>query len=188
MQKHLLPLILLVELALIGPAAADDEPLIIFSMKNFTDTGDMVHVEGTLTGDGIGYKNNRSALTCYHDTGECIATHVDAEGRQLFLIGPPVIFTIRLWAADRIVADFAVPCGKKPKSDFPDSPLSKEEWQSNASDTWIIDRSANGGIDRSPMFRSENLPLDNRGPAVLEESQEPVMFRWPRSTPNNWFR
>jgi hypothetical protein len=48
MQKQvLLALILLV--ALIAPAVADDEPLIIFNMKNFTDTGDMVHVEGTLT-------------------------------------------------------------------------------------------------------------------------------------------
>jgi hypothetical protein len=142
MQKHLLRLILLVELAVIAPARAapDDEPLIIFNMKNFTDTGDMVHVEGTLTGDGIGYKNNRSALTCYHDTEECIATHIDAEGRQLFSIGPPVMFTIRLWTADRILADFAVPCGKKPKSGFPDNPLLQEEWQSNASDTWIIDR------------------------------------------------
>ena len=128
MQKHLLAFILLV--ALIAPAAADDEPLIIFNMKNFTDTGNMVHVEGTLTGDGVGYKNNRSALTCAHDTGECIATHIDTEGRQAFSIGPPVIFTIRLWTADRIVADFALRCGEKPKSSFPDSPLSKGEWNS----------------------------------------------------------
>jgi hypothetical protein len=120
MQKYLSPLILLVELAVIAPAAADDEPLIIFNMKNFTDTGDMVHVEGTLTGDGIRYKNNRSAVTCYRDTGECIATHIDAQGRQLFSIGPPVMFTIRLWAADRIVADFAVPCGTKPKPAQPE--------------------------------------------------------------------
>jgi hypothetical protein len=38
-------------------AAADDEPQqIIFNLKEFTDTGHMVHVEGTLTGDGVGYK------------------------------------------------------------------------------------------------------------------------------------
>jgi hypothetical protein len=140
MQKHLLPLILLIELAGITPAAADDEPLIIFGMKDFTDTGDMVHVEGTLTGDGIGYKNNRSAVTCYRDTRECIVTHIEAGGRQVFSIGLPDIFTVRVWKPDRIVADFAVSCGEKPKSSFPDNPLSKEEWQSTASDTWIIDR------------------------------------------------
>jgi hypothetical protein len=143
MQKHFLLLILLIELAGIAPAAADDEPdepLIIFEMKNFTDTGDMVHVEGTLTGDGIGYKNNRSAVTCYHDTRECTATHIEAAGRQVFYNGLPNIFTVRVWKPDRIVADFAVPCGEKPKSSFPDSPFSKEEWQSTASDTWIIDR------------------------------------------------
>lgn len=50
MQKHFLPLIILLELAVAAPAAADDEPLIIFTMKNFTDTGDAVHVEGTLPG------------------------------------------------------------------------------------------------------------------------------------------
>lgn len=121
-------------------AAEDEQPFIIFSLKSFTDTPEMVHVEGTLTGDGIGYKNNRSAVTCYHDIGECITMHIDAEGRQVFPIGPPVIFTVRLWAADRIVADFAVPCGEKPKSGFPGNPLLKQEWQTNASDTWIIDR------------------------------------------------
>jgi hypothetical protein len=82
MQKHSLPVIFLLEL--MAPAAADDEPLIILGMKNFTDTGDMVHVEGTLTRDGIGYKNNRSAVTCYHNTRVCIATHIEAEGRQVF--------------------------------------------------------------------------------------------------------
>lgn len=137
-QKHLLPVALLIGMT--APAAGDDQPTIIFNMKNFTDTGDMVHVEGTLTGDGIGYKNNRSALTCYHDTEECISTHIDVQGNQVFSIGPPVTFTVRLWTEDRIVADFAVFCGTKPKSGFPDDPLLKEKWNSNASDTWIIDR------------------------------------------------
>jgi hypothetical protein len=140
MQKPiLLPLILLWFTATTH-AAADDEPLIIFDLKNFTDTGSMVHVEGTLTGEGIGYKNNRQVLTCYRDRRECLAIHIDAEGRQVFPIGPPVPFTVRLWTADRIVADFAAPCGDKPKSSFPDNPLLKEEWQTTVSDTWIVDR------------------------------------------------
>src|SRR6266404_2194469 len=128
MQKQvLLPLILVSFITTTPAPAADDEPLIIFNLKNFTDTGDMVHVEGTLTGDGIGYKNNRSAVTCYQDRRECLAIHIDAEGRQVFPIGPPLPFTVQLWTADRIVADFAAPCGEKPKSGFPDNPLLKEE-------------------------------------------------------------
>ena len=51
---------------LINPvmAAEDERPIIIFNLKNYADTPDMVHVEGILTGDGIGYKNN---------IGKCIA-------------------------------------------------------------------------------------------------------------------
>jgi hypothetical protein len=138
--RFLLPLMLVWFATIALAAAADDEPLIIFNLKNFTDIGNMVHVEGTLTGEGIGYKNNRQAVTCYQGRRECLASHIDAEGRQVFSIGPPVPFTIQLWAADRIVADFAAPCGNKPKSGFPDNPLLKEEWQTNLSDTWIIDR------------------------------------------------
>jgi hypothetical protein len=79
MQKHILAFVL--AWLAVAPAAADEEPpLIIFNLKNFTDTGHMVHVEGTLTGDGIGYKNNRSALTCYQDMAECIGIHIDAQG------------------------------------------------------------------------------------------------------------
>lgn len=140
MQSQVLLLFILVWFATTTPAAADDEPLIIFNLKNFTDTGNMVHVEGTLTGEGIGYKNNRQALTCYQGRRECLAIHIDAEGRQVFSIGPPVPFTVRLWTADRVVADLAAPCGNKPKSGFPDNPLLKEEWQTTLSDTWIIDR------------------------------------------------
>lgn len=141
MQKRLLSLtFLVVGLASIAPAVAADEPLVIFNLKAFVDTGDMVHVEGTLTGDGVGYKNNRQALTCYQDRQECLATHIDADGRQVFSIGPPVPFAVQLWTTDRIMADFAGPCGNKPKSSFPDDPLLKEEWHTTMSDTWIIDR------------------------------------------------
>lgn len=139
-RKRIFALILL-WFSTIAPAAADDEPpFVIFPVMTFIDFGHMVHVQGTLTGDGIGYKNNRSVLTCYQDRQECLAIHIDAEGRQVFSIDLPVAFTVRLWTADRIVADFAAPCGDKPKSAFPDNPLLKEEWQTTVSDTWIIDR------------------------------------------------
>jgi hypothetical protein len=120
MQKRVFALIL-ASLAVVAPATADDEPpLVIFNAKSFTDIGHIVHVEGTLSGDGIRYKNNRSALTCYQDRRECLAIHIDAQGTQVFSIGPPVVFTVRLWTADRIIADFNALCG--------------------GFDSWIVDR------------------------------------------------
>jgi hypothetical protein len=71
----------------------------------------MVHVEGTLTGDGIGYKNNRAALTCYLYDRECQAVYVNSAGTQVFSIGPSIPFTVRLWTGERILADNAAPCG-----------------------------------------------------------------------------
>jgi hypothetical protein len=113
-------------------AAAVDE--VIFNPKVFVDTKDVVHVQGTLTGDGIGNKNNRSALTCYQKEEQCLATHIDSQGMQVFSLRPPVAFTIRLWAADRITADFAAPCGKPPMQ------RDQKEWQVSESITWLIDR------------------------------------------------
>jgi hypothetical protein len=140
MQKHMLLPLILVWLAMIAPAVAEEPPQVIFNAKVFADLGDIVHVEGTLTGDGIGYKNNRSALTCYRERRECLAIHIDSAGMQVFSILPPIPFTVRLWTADRIGANFAAPCGEKPKSGFPNNPLLKHEWQTTSSDTWIIDR------------------------------------------------
>ena len=134
MQKHLLSLIL-AYLTMIAPvAAADEPPQVIFNPRVFSDMGDTVHVEGTVTGDGIGYKNNRSALTCYQQRKECLVVHMESEGMQVFSIGPPSVFTIRVWTADRITADLDAPCGNPPSARF------KDDWQVTESHTWIIDR------------------------------------------------
>jgi hypothetical protein len=135
MQKRLL-LSLIVWFTMTTVAvAADGEPQpIIFNMKYFIDSGNMVHVEGTLTGDRIGYKNNRSAITCYQDQPNCLSTHIYAQGLQVFSIGPPASYAVRLWTAARIVADSEVPCGDPPSERL------KQEWQTTQSDTWIIDR------------------------------------------------
>jgi hypothetical protein len=82
--RFLLPLMLVWFATIALAAAADDEPLIIFNLKNFTDTGNMVHVEGTLTGEGIGYKNNRQAVTCYQGRRECLASPSTPKGDKFF--------------------------------------------------------------------------------------------------------
>jgi hypothetical protein len=110
----LLPLVL-TWLATATSAIADDEDtLIIFPIKSFVDTGTMVHVEGTLAGEGIGYKNNRSALTCFQERHVCISIHVEAQGRQIIPLDLPGSFTVQLWTDDRIIADFSTPCGPQP--------------------------------------------------------------------------
>ena len=110
----------------VAPAAAADDasPTIIFDQKSFIDTGRMVHVEGTLTGEGIGYKNNRAALTCYRDERQCETVHIEAAGVHVSFLGPPIPFTVRLWAEDRILADSSAPCGGS----------------SISFSTWIVDR------------------------------------------------
>jgi hypothetical protein len=127
--------LIIARLLLMSPAAADDNaPHIIFGMMEFSDTGDAVHVEGTLTGEGIGYKDNRSSLTCYRDSRECIVVQIEALGLQVFPLGIPGSLTVRVWAVDRIVADESAPCGTRPDRVKPD------EWQATSNDTWIIDR------------------------------------------------
>jgi hypothetical protein len=51
-----------------------------FPEKSFYDGGKIVHIEGTLTGDGIGYPNNHTVLTCYQDRRQCDATQIDSQG------------------------------------------------------------------------------------------------------------
>lgn len=94
---------------------------IIFNPQIFVDMGNIVHAEGQVTGEGIGYKVNRSAMTCYRDKRECILTHIDTSGWQAFSIGSPLFFDILSWDKDLIVADLPSlpmpsgnPCGSNP--------------------------------------------------------------------------
>ena len=67
-------------LALAYGAYAADNSSIIFPMKVFTDLGHMVHVEGTLSGEGVGHPSNTSALFCYQERHECEMVFVNASG------------------------------------------------------------------------------------------------------------
>jgi hypothetical protein len=125
---------LIVALSIISEGAAAAPDSVIFPAMVFSDIGDIVHVEGTLTGDGIGYPTNYQTLTCEKETGECLATHIDSEGMLVFWEGLPEHLTIRAWTAAEIIAETSVPCGKPPEARL------KADWQSSAFTTWIIDR------------------------------------------------
>ena len=110
MQKHLI-IVAIVSLAATSMAAADEPQEVIFAAKTFGDFGNVVHVEGTLTGDGIGYKNNHTVLTCYQEKRECSAIQIDSKGLQVFSVNLPLPYAIRVWTAERIMADGQLPCG-----------------------------------------------------------------------------
>jgi hypothetical protein len=143
---------------LISAAAfADDKPpSIIFNLRSFVDTEGLgfIHVEGTLTGEGLAYKENRSAISCYRDRKECIGTHFDAEGMQVFSLHSPEFYTIRAWTPNRVTADTTTACG--------------------GLETWIIDRTKQTAelttrpcseemtyhwtIEEPPFWRDEKTP------------------------------
>src|SRR5215831_16367483 len=133
MQRHTLGLTAAC-LALASGAFAADNPSIIFPMKVFTDLGHMVHVGGTLSGEGVGYPNNTSNLICHKERHECEMVFVNTSGLQIFSLGIADIFAVSVWEPDRIIADFAAPCGIPPNAVF------AKEWQASTSETLIIDR------------------------------------------------
>lgn len=101
-------------------AAADASPEVIFPAKVFDDFVNIVHVEGTLSGNGIGYSNNHTVLTCYHQKQECSAIQIDSKGLQVFSVNLPLPYAVRAWTDESILADGDLPCG--------------------GHETWIIDR------------------------------------------------
>jgi hypothetical protein len=123
-------------MATVQAAVADDDasPAVIFKPKVFYDSVDIVHVEGTLVGEGIAHKNNRSVITCYRVRRECLTVHIEADGAQVSSVGVPTSFTVDFWASDRILADLAVLC-----PDLSYARLDKE-WRAMALATWVIDR------------------------------------------------
>lgn len=154
--------IAVITLCLTAPVAAMAEDTLVFPMKVFTDLGHIVHVEGTLSGDGVGYPRNTTALTCYQERQECDMVFVGTQGRQIFSLGLPQIFTARVWEKDRIIADFDSPCGKPPNAVFAKS------WQTSTSETLIIDRAR------------ETVELNEH------PSNEKAVYHWTIENPKLW--
>jgi hypothetical protein len=91
------------------PVAAQDTAKgdIIFARKIFVDNpqilGGFVSISGTLTGDGLIYKNNTINIACYKDRTECTASKIDQ-------IGPHQLGDVTKWEADEVVADNGIDC------------------------------------------------------------------------------
>src|SRR4051794_25760126 len=83
--------------------AADDD--IVFAPKNFSDLGGSVAVSGTMTGDGIAYKNNTYAILCVKSNEECLVTHIEQIGpNQIGRLDYPSIYPIMSWTPNLVVA------------------------------------------------------------------------------------
>jgi hypothetical protein len=93
--------------ALLGSAAraADDD--IVFAPKNYADFGELtVGISGTLTGDGIGYKNNTRAIFCIKDRMECWVSSVEQIGdKQIGRIDYPYFYPVTKWTAQEVIAE-----------------------------------------------------------------------------------
>ena len=82
----------------------------MFSQRAFFDsvttTGDgFVYISGTLTGEGIGYKNNSTVIACYKDGMECMTYIVEQIGEnQIGRLEWPDKYRIEKWNKHNIVA------------------------------------------------------------------------------------
>lgn len=82
---------------------ADDD--IVFAPKNFADTDMAVGISGTLTGDGLAYKNNTRSIFCIKDRGECLIASIEQIGdHQIGRLDYPYAMPITRWTASEIVA------------------------------------------------------------------------------------
>jgi hypothetical protein len=84
---------------------ADDD--IVFASKLFTDLPNYgaVAISGTLTGDGVGYKNNTISISCYKDRRECYIAYVEQIGyNEIGRMQNVDIFPITKWNTDEVVA------------------------------------------------------------------------------------
>ena len=101
-------LLTLVSVAVLGCTPHDEQ--IIFDSKAFYDseqtTGEgQVYIAGTLTGDGVFYKNNSVAVTCYKDRMECLTYSVEQIGsNQVGRLDSPKRYPVTEWNAYEIVA------------------------------------------------------------------------------------
>jgi hypothetical protein len=109
-MKRSLNLFLAIALVAFGCTLyGERERQIVFAPKSFSDsartTGDeYVYVVGTLTGNGITYKNNTMAVACYRDRMECLTYSVEQRPNQVGSFTTTLRYPVTKWAANEIIA------------------------------------------------------------------------------------
>ena len=88
----------------------EDEQQIMFAAKAYYESADTtgegyVYVAGTLTGDGVAYKNNSVVVACYKDRMECLTYVVDQIGpNHVGRLDAPTSYPVVKWDNYVIVA------------------------------------------------------------------------------------
>ena len=91
---------------------------ILFAPKAFYDNESLgwVYVAGTLSGPGVGYKNNTYAITCEKNRGQCLGNGIYQIGEnQIGRLDSPTVYEISRWNSYEIVAsdpDSPLQCSK----------------------------------------------------------------------------
>jgi hypothetical protein len=87
------------------------EQQIVFDRKAFFDTAQTgigegsVYIAGTLTGEGVAYKNNSVAITCYKDRMECLTYLVEQIGpNQIGRLDSLTSYPVTKWDEFEVVA------------------------------------------------------------------------------------
>jgi hypothetical protein len=83
--------------------AADDD--ITFAGKSFYDNGYAVAISGTLTGDGVAYKNNSHSIWCIKEREECLIAAIEQIGeKQTGRLEYPYSIPVTQWTDYEVVA------------------------------------------------------------------------------------
>jgi hypothetical protein len=85
-----------------------------FAPKNFADFGGYaVGISGTLTGDGVAYKNNTYAIYCLKERMECWISSIEQIGeQQIGRMDYPYSYPVTTWNAQEVIVDEMGSCAR----------------------------------------------------------------------------
>jgi hypothetical protein len=102
--------VLLIMLSM-SQAQAQDDVGVTFGRKVFVDFPGGVSISGTLTGDGVLYRNNTYNISCDRDRMECLVSSINQIGpHQIGDLLPPDVLAVTKWDPNEVVADNARDC------------------------------------------------------------------------------
>lgn len=83
---------------------ASPEQQIIFADKAYIEDSGLVYIAGTLTGEGVSYPNNSTAITCFKDRRECLVYSIEQIGQnQISRLDIPQIYELSKWSEEEVV-------------------------------------------------------------------------------------
>jgi hypothetical protein len=118
---------------------AERDTDIVFPISNGVSFSDAyVFVRGTLTGEGVPYKNNAVEIYCEKSEMRCDAFHVEQIAvNQIGDLDPPLIFSVSSWQPSLIVATDDQTTMSGYPSDCIRSTLNIERTSAQPSAEWI---------------------------------------------------